>query len=116
MRNIQRKRERLWRKLEMGFRRLLLVIFLVSLFFLILYKRQNPSLTPLMPIRFVDQIIDGRKIVLKFTRVSIEQMSDNIIYGVMAGEDQKFLDHRGVDFDALWSAFVYNMKHQSISL
>lgn len=116
MKNLQRKRERLWRKLEMGFRRLLLVIFLVSLFFLILYKRQNPSLTPLMPIRFVDQIIDGRKIVLKFTWVPIEQMSDNIIYGAMAGEDQKFLEHRGVDGDALRDAFVYNVKHQTISL
>lgn len=73
-------------------------------------------MTPLMPIRMIDQIVDGRKIVLKHTWVPIEQISNNMIYGVIAGEDQKFLDHRGFDTDALLKAFVHNIKTQSFGL
>lgn len=73
-------------------------------------------MTPLMPIRFVDQIIDKRPIVLKSTRVPIESMSLNIVYAVMAAEDQKFISHFGFDLDALRSAFIYNIKHESLSI
>ena len=69
-----------------------------------------------MVIRFVDQIIDGRKIVLNFTRVPLEQISNNIIYGVIAGEDQKFLDHFGFDKDALLKALMHNLNTQSLGL
>lgn len=41
-------------------------------------------MTPLMPIRLVDQIADGRPIVLKHFRVPISQISNNMIYGVIA--------------------------------
>ena len=73
-------------------------------------------MTPLMPIRFVDQIIDKRPIVIKSTRVPIESMSSNILYAVMAAEDQKFISHFGFDLDALRSAFIYNIKHESLSI
>lgn len=105
----------LW-KLEERFRFVFLFFLVVSVYFVLLYKRQNPWMTPLMPIRFVDQVIDGRKIVVKHFRVPIEQISNNMIYGVIGGEDQRFLEHRGVDFQALQKAFVYNVRHKSISL
>lgn len=73
-------------------------------------------MTLLMPIRFVDQVVDGRTIVVKHFRVPIEKISNNMIYGVIGGEDQRFLEHRGVDFQALRKAFVYNVKHKTISL
>lgn len=81
-----------------------------------LYKRQNPEMTPLMVIRFVDQVIDNRPIVLKYTRVPIQAISDYSMYAVMAGEDQKFLDHYGFDFDAIRNAVEYNVKHKTITL
>lgn len=73
-------------------------------------------MTPLMPIRFVDQIIDKRQIVLKHTRVPIEQISNNMIYGVIAWEDQRYLEHRGIDMEALRAALKKNIKHQSLSI
>jgi len=101
-------------KLENIFRYILLIFFVASIYFILLYKRQNPSMTPLMPIRMVNQIIDGRKIVLKHTWVPIEQISNNMIYGVIAGEDQKFLDHRGFDGDALLKALVAAVNTKSL--
>ena len=73
-------------------------------------------MTPLMPIRFVDQVVDGRPIVLKHFRVPITQISNNMIYGVIAGEDQRYLEHRGVDFQALRAAMKKNVKNQSLSI
>jgi len=103
-------------KLEGRFRSLLLIFFIASIYFVLLYKRQNPGMTPLMVIRFVEQVADGRPIVLKYTRVPIEAISDYSIYAVMAGEDQKFLDHFGFDFDAIRNALQYDIKTQSTSI
>jgi len=48
--------------------------------------------------------------------VPIQKISDYSVYAVMAAEDQKFLDHYGFDFDAIWSAVEYNVKHKSMSI
>lgn len=101
-------------KLEGWFRTLLLIFFIASLYFVLLYKRQNPGMTPLMVVRFVEQIVDKRPIVLKYTRVPIQNISSSSMYAVMAGEDQKFLDHYGFDFDAIWSAVESNIKAKSL--
>jgi len=69
-----------------------------------------------MVTRFVEQVTEGRPIVLKYTRVPIEAISDYSMYAVMAGEDQKFLDHYGFDFDAIWSAVESNVKSKSLSV
>ncbi len=110
------KREHIFRKLEIRFRSVLLIFFVASLYFVLLYKRQNPGMTPLMVIRFVQQISASKPITLKYTRVPIQKISDAGIYAVMAGEDQKFLDHYGFDFDALRNALETNLKNKSISL
>lgn len=116
MNRLDRKINIFFRKLEDRFRWILLLFFVGSLFFLLQYKWQNPPMTPLMSIRMIDQIVDGRKIVLKHTRVPIEQISNNMIYGVIAGEDQRYLDHRWVDFEALRKAFKKNIKRGSFSI
>lgn len=103
-------------KLEGRFRTFLLVFLFGSLYFVMLYKRQDPGMTPLMAIRFIDQVRDGRPLVLRSTWVPIEKISDASITAVMAGEDQKFLDHYGFDFDALRTALEINLKNKSISI
>jgi monofunctional glycosyltransferase len=95
---------------------LLFVFLIISIYFVLLYKWQNPGMTPLMVIRFADQVIDGRPIVLKYTRVPIKAISDYSMYAVMAGEDQRFLDHYGFDFDAIRNAITYNVQHKTLTL
>ncbi|MFA6255922.1 MAG: monofunctional biosynthetic peptidoglycan transglycosylase [Candidatus Absconditabacterales bacterium] len=116
MNKLHRQLNNCFRKLEGRFRSLLFIFFITSIYFVLLYKRQNPEMTPLMVIRFVDQVIDNRPIVLKYTRVPIQAISDYSMYAVMAGEDQKFLDHYGFDFDAIRNAVEYNVKHKTITL
>ncbi len=116
IRKLFRHIDNFFRKLEGRLRSLFLIFFIASLYFVLLYKRENPGMTPLMVTRFFEQVADGRPIVLKYTRVPIQKISDYSMYAVMAGEDQKFLDHYGFDFDALWSAVEYNVKHQTITI
>ena len=106
---------RFWR-LEGRFRSLLVFFIIVPIYLVLLYKRQDPGMTPLMLIRAVEQVAEKKPFVLKYTRVPIEKISDAAIYAVMAGEDQKFLDHYGFDFDAIWNAMEYNIKHKTIRL
>jgi len=111
---LSRQMEYWFRKLEGRFRNLLFIFFIISIYFVLLYKWQNPWMTPLMVIRFAEQVTDWRPIVLKYTRVPIEAISDYSMYAVMAGEDQKFLDHYGFDFDAIWNAVESNVKSKSL--
>ena len=73
-------------------------------------------MTPLMVTRFIEQVANNRPIVLKYTWVPIEAISDYGMYAVMAGEDQKFLNHYGFDFDAIRNALEINIKNQSVSV
>jgi len=103
-------------KLEGRFRSLLLIFFIGSIYFVLLYKWQNPGMTPLMVIRSIDQVVTWKPIVLKYTWVPIQAISDYTIYAVMAAEDQKFLNHYGFDFDAIWKAVTYNVQHKSMAI
>ena len=82
-----------------------IAFFWISLFFTILFKWVNPPFTPLMLIMGV-QSGSG---TLQQTRVPINKISQNMIYAVLAGEDQKFLDHFGFDIDALANAVETNI-------
>ncbi len=116
MNRLRRKIDNFFRKLEGRFRSLLFFLLILSLFLVFQYKWQNPGMTPLMPIRFVGDIVDGKFILPRHFRVPIQQISNNMIYGVIAGEDQRFLDHRGVDLQALREAFQKDVRSQSFDV
>lgn len=83
---------------------------------MILYKREVPLMTPLMMIRSIDQLSQGNPMPIKYSRVPLQHISKNMVYGVIAGEDQKFLQHFGFDFQALWNALEHNIQTQSTSI
>jgi monofunctional biosynthetic peptidoglycan transglycosylase len=97
-------------------KRTIQILFLVSLIVTVLYRRINPPITPLMVIRFFDQVVDGRDITFDKHRVDIKKVSPNVIYAIVAGEDNNFVSHAGFDFDALYKALEYNLKHKTITL
>jgi monofunctional biosynthetic peptidoglycan transglycosylase len=93
------------------FKILVLFFFVFSLFIVILYRFLPPPVTPLMIIRLNEQLWEkDKKMKLQKEWKSIEKISPNIIYAVMASEDQKFLDHNGFDWDAIKKAYEYNTK------
>lgn len=72
--------------------------------------------TPLMFIRVVQQIEDGREIRLRHRWVSLDEMSPYLPVAVMASEDQRFSVHHGFDFQAIEKAAKRNMENSKRKL
>ncbi|MFL5729489.1 MAG: monofunctional biosynthetic peptidoglycan transglycosylase [Cytophagaceae bacterium] len=95
-----------------GIARLLILFFISwSIILVVLYRFVPPPLTPLMVIRFFEQISDPKQHV-KFRKdwESIEHISPNLPLAVMASEDQLFLKHFGFDIEAIKKAYQHNNK------
>jgi monofunctional biosynthetic peptidoglycan transglycosylase len=101
------------------FKKLLRIIrFAVFFFFIstivvtIVYRFVRPPVTPLQLIRVGGQIINGEKIKMQRDWVKFEDISPNMARAVIASEDNKFLKHHGIDFDAIKKARELNKKRK----
>jgi len=90
----------------------LIIILLVPTIQLIVYKFVDPPFTWLMLDRkFLPE--DGFEIhELRHSSVPMEQISKSMVFAVMSSEDQTFLDHNGLDVDAIEKALEYNETHK----
>lgn len=101
-------------KLKRFFLKAVLAFFIVSIFFVILYKWVPVPLTPLMIIRNVEYWSAGESAKFSHDWVSIEQISPNLAKAVIVNEDQKFMEHFGFDMDAMEKAYESNKKGKKI--
>ena len=91
-------------------KRVVIILFILSILIPLLYRFVPPPFTPLMLIRLVQQTFGGNPVRLKKDWVSIDEISPNMILAVVASEDQNFLNHSGFDFDAIKNAYKHNQK------
>lgn len=68
-------------------------------------------LTPMMLLRCVQQLKEGRELKLSHHWVRLENISNDLSLAVMASEDAHFQEHHGFDFKAIVSAAERNHKH-----
>jgi monofunctional biosynthetic peptidoglycan transglycosylase len=66
--------------------------------------------TPLMLIRYVENIEDGNYRNIRKWK-SLDDISENMIRAVIAAEDNKFMEHFGIDWDAIKKARDHNRIH-----
>jgi monofunctional biosynthetic peptidoglycan transglycosylase len=92
------------------FKVLALFFLLFSIFTVILYRFLPPPITPLMLIRLVEQVADGKQMKLKKEWKPYKKISPHLALAVVASEDQLFLDHYGFDFTAIKKAYESNSK------
>ena len=92
---------------------ILIFFFGSSIFFTILYRFVNPVITPLMIFRVGEQLFSGEKVILKKDWVSLDEISPKMQLAAVAGEDNRFTEHFGFDFDAIQKARKYNERHKS---
>ncbi len=76
----------------------------------LIYRVIPIPLTPLMLIRVVEQLCEGKTPVLKKDWVSYSEISSHLPLAVVASEDQLFLEHYGFDINAIEKAFKNNSK------
>jgi monofunctional biosynthetic peptidoglycan transglycosylase len=92
--------------------RFLLKIFIwfliLSNLSVIIYRWVDVPVTPLMLIRSVQQKMNGKEMRADKSWVNLEKISPHLQLAVVCSEDQKFLEHYGVDFDALKKAMLDN--------
>jgi monofunctional glycosyltransferase len=105
---------RILRKVFVVVRLLILFFFSWSIIMIILFRFVPPPITPLMAIRFFEQLTDSKKeIRFKKDWEKLENISPNLSLAVMASEDQLFLEHFGFDFEAIKKAYKHNSKKKT---
>lgn len=87
-------------------RRLLLYLFLSSLFYVLITKLFEPPLT-------ITQLTNAFGLGLKRDYVAWNEMSYNIKLAAIASEDQSFTDHMGFDWDAIEKSLHPKKKKKS---
>jgi monofunctional biosynthetic peptidoglycan transglycosylase len=93
------------KKIASIIKKILIVFFVSSIFFTILYRFINPPITPLMLIRFTQQLFQkDRDIRFERDYVSIHKISPKLIQAAIAAEDNLFLTHWGFDFKQIMQA------------
>jgi len=71
----------------------------------------DPRLTPLMLLRWGSAAVDGRHPGIDRTWVDLDDVSPALQRAVIAAEDARFFEHRGIDFDAVAAARERNRRH-----
>jgi monofunctional biosynthetic peptidoglycan transglycosylase len=90
----------------------IVVAFFASTILSVIALRFVPVyLTPLMVMRCVEQIGEGKSVKLKHHWVPLEEISPQLPMAVMASEDAKFLQHHGFDYQAIEHAAKRNRQH-----
>jgi len=90
--------------------KILLALFLFSLFMVVVYKWVPVPFTPLMAIRYFENPEEP----LEHDWVPMEDISRHLQLAVIASEDQNFKNHSGFDFEAIKKAMEDNRSGRKI--
>ena len=88
----------------------LLIFIILSIIPVIAYKWLPVPITPLMVIRNIEQIGDGKGLVMKHDWVSLDKISPKLQLAVVCSEDQNYLNHFGFDINAIKKAMKENKE------
>lgn len=91
-----------------------LVFFFGSVISVILFRWVPIPVTPLMLIRLVEQVSEGRELRLVKDWEPLSQISPSLQLAVVVCEDQEFLRHNGFNMDAIMAAFRSNSKGKKL--
>lgn len=81
------------------------ILFFASTVLAVLAYRWMPvHITPLMVIRAVENLANGRPAAIHHQWVSLDDMAPQLPQAVIASEDQNFMRHHGFDFGAIQDA------------
>jgi len=95
-----------------GFAALLLYQF--GLFVMVLWlSLRNPSSSAFMNATLTQLRAENPDAAIKHKWVSYEQISNNLKRAVVASEDSGFVDHSGVEWEAIRKAWKYNQRQAS---
>ena len=86
--------------------------FASTILTVILFSFINPPVTPLMLKRALAKKPDGSFVGIHKDWVSYKKISPSMIRAVIASEDNRFVDHFGIDMQAVQKAVDYNKRNK----
>lgn len=92
--------------------RLILIFLVGSVGLTALYIIIDPPLTPLMLLRMVEGVFDGKSVGIDKEWKNYDEVSPYIFKAVMSGEDAHFLQHNGFDWKAIERARKINEQRK----
>ncbi|HRT68494.1 MAG TPA: transglycosylase domain-containing protein, partial [Bacteroidota bacterium] len=81
-----------------------------------IYTVINPPVTPLMLIRSVEYITEGKSPRIDKHWRSYDKVSKKVYRAVISAEDARFMQHRGFDWKAIEAAQQYNERMEGRKL
>ncbi|HNQ60327.1 MAG TPA: monofunctional biosynthetic peptidoglycan transglycosylase [Bacteroidales bacterium] len=103
--------KKLMRRVLKWIRNIILILIGLSLFFTLLYKFVPVYYTPLMFIRYFENVKAGKEARIERNWKRLDEISPNLWLAVVASEDNNFLKHHGFDMDAIKKAQKHNQTH-----
>lgn len=88
--------------------RICLAFFLISIISVVIFRWVPVPVTPLMIIRNVEQMGDGKGVVMEHDWVPLKEISPKLQLAVVCSEDQNYLKHFGFDLGAIKKAMQEN--------
>ena len=82
----------------------------LSVFSVIVFRFVPVFYTPLMSIRAIENLFEGKEMICNHDWEPIEKISPHLQKAVIASEDATFLTHHGFDFNAIQKALKSNKK------
>jgi len=101
---------RLFRILKIG----AVFFFLSTIIITFIYRFVAPPVTPLMIMRVIGQLADGKELKMRKQWVSFSEISPNLVKAVITSEDNNFMEHNGVDFAAIVKARKLNERGKKL--
>src|SRR5699024_11021704 len=90
-----------------------LFLYQVGLFGMVVwFKYRNPSNTPIMQATLLSLKSENPSAKINYEWVPYEGISNNLKRAVIASEDSGFLDHGGIEWEAIKKAWHFNRSQQ----
>lgn len=114
MKNKSIKKTGFWNKLKRIVLKSIMWFFIISISWVILARFIPVFYTPLMLIRSVENVFEGKTPKIKRNWTSLKNISPNMVQAVVASEDNLFIEHNGFSFEDIEKALKHNKKGKRI--
>jgi len=91
---------------------IVIAFFTLSLLPVIVFRFLPPPFTPLMIKRALERSASDKKPLITKDWVRLKKISPYLIQAVVAAEDNRFLEHWGIDLQAIEKAVEHNKRHR----
>jgi monofunctional glycosyltransferase len=108
------EKRRFWPSFWRIVRNSIILFFVISIGWVVVARFVPVLITPLMLIRSVEAVFEGKAPKISKQWVPMSEISPNMVKAVVASEDNLFMKHHGFSFKSMRKAWEHNKKGKRI--